>query len=141
MPELRASEARLDAREKLRVFVFCVVLGALVLVPIGALFLPEGRASHVGWRMFRVTATDFCVVRYEDHATGETLDHLALLGHPDPNTAPANLFRVRDAESARWYGRAVCSATEGARDVRMYVRCATTDGYDVVERGEKNACE
>jgi hypothetical protein len=80
------------------------------------------------------------VVRYVDHETGATLDHLALLGHPDPNTAPPNLLRVENPDAARWYARAVCAALGKGHDVRVHARCATENGYDVASRGERNMC-
>lgn len=132
-----------DARGSLRQLAFIVILAAMVAVPLFALFSEHEAAQHVGWRMFRTTATAVCVVRYEHHRPGapaETLDRFSALGHTDPDSAPMTLVRIATADDAHFYARELCAALGEGQDVRMHLRCATEDGYDVVTRGERNLC-
>lgn len=137
------SHAPLDAHARLRLFVFVLVLAAMVAVPLASLWSNDPVAQHVGWRMFSETATDICVVRYERHRDShppETLDRFAVLGYATADAAPLTLFRITTAEDAHFYARELCAALGGDSDVRMHLSCATDEGYDVVARGERNLC-
>jgi hypothetical protein len=128
---------------RLRVLTFFAILFAMIAVPAGALITDHPLGKHVGWRMFRTSATELCVVRYMRHRPGrapEALDRFSLLGYASEAAAPMSLVRIATEGDARYYVRGLCGVLGAGTDVRMHLRCATEDGYDVLARGEQNEC-
>lgn len=125
-------------------FPLFVALAAIIVVgPTYGHFFARGDLKHLGWRMFYVSAVDFCAVRYTTVGEGgarttiDRLQHLVPRGKPPP----PRLWRIPDVQAAEAVGRDLCRALGGAVDLRLEARCGSVDGWVVAATGDRNLCE
>jgi hypothetical protein len=128
--------------------VFIALAAVIVLGPTYGHFFARGDLKHLGWRMFYVSAVDFCAVDYytvdEGGARLTTIDRRELLV-PAGKPTPPNLWRIANVKAAEAVGRDLCGAlaARGDRrvDLRLNARCGGLEGWVVGATGDHNLCE
>ena len=126
----------------LRAAAFVAILTLTNAAPFATQVLGVG---ETGWRMFHLRGGGQCAARYERVTPRgrEPIDAARALGFDTRADAPEDLRRPPTVGVARRYGRALCrdGARRGATpDVRMHVRCATSEGLHTEASGEENLC-
>lgn len=124
-----------------RIIAFTILAAIIVVGPAYGHFFAEGDLRHLGWRMFRVTATRFCAVEYRD-GPGEgarPIDRFAALV-PRGRTPPTRLWRITDEKEARRIAADLCRALGRDADVRMTLQCASEDGWRERVTPEERLC-
>lgn len=140
---MRLCSRRVSGVGKVRVAAFTILATVILLGPTYGHFFAKGRLEHLGWRMYRVRALDFCAVDYRRHladGSEEPIDRLAVLGYTDPDAVPYEVWHVGSPESAREQGRQLCGRIGAGADVRVVLRCATVDGWRTDDDGTHDLC-
>lgn len=94
------------------------------------------------WRMFATFASDLCEVQYLQREGGvdTPVDRLAVLGHPDPRTAPRSATLLTKNGGIERQASELCKKLGPDTDLRADARCASMDGWQVAYTRDRNLC-
>ena len=120
------------------------VLSAYILFSPAARQVFEWRQEWFRpWVMFSgsgLEATEVRFVTRQADGTETPLDRFEMLA-PDDAAVRAKMKRVKDPATAKSLARSMCRKLRSKSDVRVYLREATREGWNVSMSGEINMCE
>ncbi|MCU0685941.1 MAG: hypothetical protein MUF34_27475 [Polyangiaceae bacterium] len=126
-----------------RALAFMAILSWMLLAPTSRqVFGLKNNFLTLDWAMFRTVGQNWCLVHYAQREGDreQTLDRFALLGHPNPAEAPAEVRGPESAEAARALGVSLCDKLAPKADVRLYARCPVQGRVEIAAAGETNLC-
>ena len=95
------------------------------------------------WMMFATIGVGVYEVRFEQHRPGSEpvlLDRLRLLGYSSPRAAPPEVRALASEADALAQAKLICERLGPSAHVRMRLRRAVVQGWEVLHDGSSNVC-